>query len=165
MKTAKIVQSLIVAAVIMFGGMALPLFASPAVVHAATPGNEGVVKNCTQDFFGLEPWYKFIGNEMGSNCEIKCFNLVKKTDGPNPCGQTASDVPFVLLAIVDDLLRIAGLFALGFVFVGAFKYVTSQGSPDATASAQNTIINALVGLVLAVAAVSIVSFIGHKLGS
>ena len=68
------------------------------------------------------------------------------------------------LAILDDLIRIAALVAVGFVIYGGIQYVTSQGSPDQTKQAQQTIINALIGLVLAILASSIVAFIGNRLG-
>jgi len=135
---------------------------------------------CTRrDILGLEPWWTYIGKELyagstisklnqssGStyeDCDVVCFNVLSISKA-NQCGQTKSDIPGVLLAVIDDLLRIAGLAAVGFVFYGAFKYVASQGSPDATAQAQSTIINALIGLAIASVAVFIVNFIGNKLG-
>jgi hypothetical protein len=54
--------------------------------------------------------------------------------------------------------------AVGYVIYGGIQYVTSQGSPDATKKAQQTIINALIGVVLAVLAASIVAFIGNRFG-
>jgi hypothetical protein len=68
------------------------------------------------------------------------------------------------LAILDDLIRIAALVAVGYVIYGGIQYVTSQGSPDATGKAQQTIINALIGVVLATLAASIVNLIGTRLG-
>jgi hypothetical protein len=74
------------------------------------------------------------------------------------------DVSLVLLAVIDDLLRLAGLLAVGYVIYGAIRYILSQGSPEETAKAQSTIVNALIGLALAMLAVGIVSFVGGKLG-
>ena len=75
-----------------------------------------------------------------------------------------SDLPLVLLAVVDDLLRIAGLVAVVFVIVGGIQYTTSQGNPDATAKAQSTVLNALIGLVIALFAVAFVTYLGKALG-
>lgn len=106
-------------------------------------------------FLGLKPWYAYINDsDHFKGCDIKQFTLLP----PH------SDVPLVLLAVVDDLLRIAGLVAVGFVIVGAIKYITSQGQPEDTANAQSTIINALLGLVVSIVAVAFVSFLGSKLG-
>ena len=67
----------------------------------------------------------------------------------------------IALALLDDLIRIAALVAVGYVIYGGIQYSTSQGSPDATKKAQSTIINALIGVSMAVLAASIVAFIGN----
>jgi hypothetical protein len=125
---------------------------------------DALEKKCTlgHDFLGLVPWYHYLndGNFKDSagnlTCDIHKFALVPKNSN--------SDVPLVLLAVVDDLLRIAGIVAVAFVIVGAFKYVASQGNPEDTAKAQSTIINALIGMAVAIIAVGIVSFLGKELG-
>jgi hypothetical protein len=57
------------------------------------------------------------------------------------------------------------MVAVAFVIYGGFQYINSRGEPDRAASGRKTIINALIGLVLAMIAVAIVSFIGRSLGS
>lgn len=106
-------------------------------------------------FLGLVPWFKYI--KVESNCSIREFNVLPK-DGH------ASDIPFVLLAVIDNLIRLAGLIAVIFVVYGAIMYATSQGAPEQTSKAQSTIINALIGLVIAIIAVVFVNFIGKRLG-
>jgi hypothetical protein len=112
--------------------------------------------NKAGDFFGLIPWYHYLTLDP-STCDVQSFNILPSSGAP-------SDIPLILLAIINDLLRIAGLAALAFVFYGAIRYTTSQGNPDSTSKAQSTIINSLVGLAIAIAAVGIVSFIGNQLG-
>jgi hypothetical protein len=115
-------------------------------------------------FFGLEPWYAFMPDELSAppNCDVKCFNIFIQNQA-NECGQKGSDIPGVLLAVVDDLLRISGLVAIAFIIMGAFQYVASRGNPEKTAQAQSTIISALTGLAVALVAVALVSFIGSQL--
>ncbi len=69
----------------------------------------------------------------------------------------------VTLVIVDDLLKIAGLVAVVYVITGGIKLTTSQGEPDKTKMARESIINALIGLVVAVVAAAVVSYIGSQL--
>jgi hypothetical protein len=109
-----------------------------------------------RDFFGLHPWYHYIPKDKShfDGCDIKHFQLLG----------SSSDIPLVLLAIVDDLLRIAGMVAVAFIIVGAIRLVTSQGNPEDTSKAQSTIINALIGLAVAIVAASFVSFLGNRLG-
>ena len=108
-------------------------------------------------FFGLVPWYQYL--TLDADCNVANFQVFPSSDG-----KTKSDIPLVLLAIVDDLLRIAGLLAVGFVIYGGIQYITSQGSPDGTAKAQSTVLNALIGLAIALIAVAGVSFVGRALG-
>jgi hypothetical protein len=109
------------------------------------------------DFFGLIPWYHYLSPDHFSGCSLLTFNLLPSSGAP-------SDVPLVLLAIIDDLLRVAGAMAVIFVIVGAIRYITSQGNPEDTSKAQSTIVNALTGLAVAITAAVFVSYLGNKLG-
>jgi hypothetical protein len=144
---------------------ALPAYVPTAVANDVT--------KCNQSFFGLKPWYAYmpdteigvpkVGDAPSDPCGIRCFNIFVQKQA-NDCGETASDVPGVVLAIIDDLLRIAGLVAVVFVLIGAFQYVGSRGNAERTASAQSTIISALTGLAVALVAVAFVAFLGNRLG-
>lgn len=123
-------------------------------------------------FFGIKPWYAYLGDEFSSNvaavnagdsCTLKCFNFLPQ-EGPNDCGVKHSDIPYVLLAIVDGMLRVSGLVAVIFVIVGATKYITSQGEPEAVAKAQGTVLNALIGMAIALVAIALISFVTRNIG-
>lgn len=64
---------------------------------------------------------------------------------------------------VDNILKlvfgVAGGVALLIVTIAGFKYVLSQGNPQETAKAKNTIVYAIIGLTICVTAFAIVSFI------
>ncbi len=105
-------------------------------------------------FFGLKAWYQYLDTDK--NCNIVNFNVLPSN------GQ--SDLLLIGVAVIDDLLRIAGLVAIAFVIYGGVQYVASQGSPDQTQKAQATIQNALIGLIICLLAVAMVSFLGSKLG-
>ncbi len=123
------------------------MFSTVLNYFAAAPG-------CEKKFLGLNTWYHYLKTNPPPDCSIKQFNVL-----PNG---TPSDIPLVLLAVVDDLLRIAGLLAVMFVIYGGILYVTSQGNPDQTSKAQSTILNALGGFALSLIAIAFVSFIGSK---
>ena len=112
--------------------------------------------SCSKPFFGLKTWFHYLPDSaFTSDCTIKNFNALGSNSG------------FLLigLAILDDLIRIAALVAVGYVIYGGIQYATSQGSPDATKKAQSTIINALIGVSVAILAASMVAFIGNRIGS
>lgn len=62
-------------------------------------------------------------------------------------------------SILQLLFGVLGAVALLFIVIGGLRYVISQGDPQATGKAKNTILYALVGLVISIAAFSIVTFI------
>lgn len=60
--------------------------------------------------------------------------------------------------IINFLLLIAGIIAVIMLIIGGFKYSTSSGDSNATASAKNTILYAIIGLVITATAYTIVNF-------
>jgi hypothetical protein len=124
-------------------------------------------------FFGLVPWYGYLkiyqDPTLPDVCHIE-FNLAGKggqfsKDGCAGTGCTAlGGILLIGMAVFEDLLRVAGLVAVGLVIYGGVRYITSQGDPDSTKGAQATITNALIGLVIAVMAATTISFIANKLG-
>jgi len=114
---------------------------------------------CSRSFAGLKTWYAYIPDKYID--KTKCtFN----GDLPLlPSGSDQGVVPLVVLAVVDDLLRIAAMVAVVFVITGGVRYATSQGEPGEVKNALSTIINALIGLATAIVAAAVVSYIGNKL--
>jgi hypothetical protein len=120
----------------------------------ALSGLRTLAIECTQGgkFLNFPTWYEYVCKGGGTHD----FVFLSK-DAP-------SDIPLVLLAIVDILLRAAGIIAVGYVIFGGIKYVTSQGESDKTSEAKGTIINALAGLLIATFAVALVNFLGNRVG-
>lgn len=138
----------------------ITLLSSKLTFFAAAPPPNNIGNSCIPhnlDFIGLKAWYYYLPKSDFDGCNIRSFTFLPDSGGH-------SDFPLILLAVVDDLLTIVGVVAVGFVVVGAFRYVASQGDPEATAKAQSTIINALVGTAIAVVAAVFVNFLGQTLG-
>lgn len=108
-------------------------------------------------FFGLPTWYKYLvasgrmAPDAGGGCSLVA-------------GAGPADFALVGLAILDIALRLAGLIAVAYVIWGGIQFVTSQGESDRTARARGTIINALIGLGIALVATGVVGFIGTRIG-
>ncbi len=117
-----------------------------------TPAQINAASNCQKgSFLGLPTWYEYL--ELDADCSI-------------PDGQDIDIVaPRVGLAIVEIILRLSGIIAVGYIIYGGFKYMLSQGEPDATKKAKGTILNALIGMVIAMSATFIVTLIGNSLGN
>lgn len=129
---------------------------------------------CATSFLGLPAWYKYL--QLDSECNVvgPTENVAtgRTDDTSTPQDESIKQVfsweraaGYIAIAIVEMLLRIASLVAVGFVIYGGFRYIASQGEPENAKSARQTIINALIGLVIAIAAASIVAFIGNRLGT
>lgn len=107
------------------------------------------------NFFGVPTWHKYL-TKTGPDCSVQ-FELMKN-------GKFNGDGLLLIgLGVIDILIRIASLVAIAFVLYGGIKYITSQGSPEGTKSAQNTILNAVVGLVISVIAAAVVGFLGKAI--
>lgn len=102
------------------------------------------------NFLGFPKWYKYLSGveETGGTCGVAMSGL--------------NDVWLIVLAVIELLLRVAILVAIAFVLIGGFKFIISRANPDKTNTAKNTLIDALVGLVIAVAATAVVSFIAGR---
>lgn len=64
-----------------------------------------------------------------------------------------------LAAFLSAAFTVIGGIAVLFLLIGAIRYVTSGGDSGQVASAKNTIIYALVGIVVSVSAFAIVQFV------
>jgi hypothetical protein len=117
-------------------------------------------------FLGLPTWYKYLETEIDESG--KCSPILSgSSDSENPEDNvTQSKVNSALpigLAVLEAMLRLAGMVAVIMIFVAGFRFITSDGSPDKAAGARKTVINAIIGLVIVVLSTGLVSFIGRTL--
>jgi heme A synthase len=80
------------------------------------------------------------------------------------CKSAPSDLTNgVLKNVISILLYVAGTIAVIMIIVGAIRYITSDGDSSKAAQAKNTIMYAVVGLVVAVMSFGIVTFVVGRL--
>lgn len=65
----------------------------------------------------------------------------------------------ILKDVINVLLYFAGAIAVIMIVVGGIRYITSDGDPGAAGKAKNTIIFAIVGVIIATMSYSIVNFV------
>ena len=75
-----------------------------------------------------------------------------------------ADAPTLITTVINTLLYVIGAVAVIMIIYGGFKYVTSGGDSSGVTSAKNTILYAVIGLVVAVFAFVIINFVLGKLG-
>lgn len=137
----------------------LLLFLSPTLpVGAQAVTAEDNCEDATSaTFLGLPTWYRYLEPKFeDGECKVGAI-----MDGDDiDIGATAGAI---LLAVTEVLLRIAGIVAVGFIVYGGILYTISQGEPERLGSARKTIINGILGLVIAVFAVAIVNLLTNVL--
>lgn len=136
--------------------LAIIIVSSTAVVMA--PSTTFAQSACDKKgtIITLKPWYYGLTEQVGGKCQIK-----------SPGSTAAEQQKFttrIILTVIEDLLQIAAYVTVAFIIMGGFKYMTSSGSPDQAAKAMKTIINAVIGMVVALGSVGLVNFVGKYLG-
>lgn len=85
------------------------------------------------------------GLECGSNIQLPSSPSDKSCGG---VGQSSNSLEKLIRHIVNLLSAIIGIVAVIMIMVGGFRYVTSGGSDTSVTSAKNTILYAIIGLVI-----------------
>lgn len=99
-------------------------------------------------FLSFPTWYQYL------SCETDDLGQ------PYPVITDFNDIWAIGLAIIDILLRLAGMALIVYILYGGFQYMVSQGEADRTAAAKNILLNAVIGLVIVVVAAALVGFLG-----
>jgi len=94
-------------------------------------------------FFGFPTWNKYLECD-GSN-DIVGFEL--------------NYIWLILLAVLEMLIYLAGMLAVVYFIYSGFIFMTSQGNPERVAAGRRGILNATIGLVIAILAANLVSFV------
>ena len=125
-------------ALVMVGGllavpMITPRIASAAQICSAGEDNTTVL--------GFPAWYR---------------GLCGKDLQGEPVGEL---ILIVAMNVVDIMLRLISLVAVGFIIYGGVLYLIARGEPANIAKAKSTIIRAVAGLIIGIASSAIVGFI------
>jgi type IV secretion system pilin len=107
-----------------------------------------------------------------TNCDATDENPVTAPDpisaGAN-CAQSKSNTNSlfgstgIFHTIADTLIYLVGAVAVIMLIIGGLRYVISQGSKEGVASAKDTILYSVIGIVVAILAYAIVSFVTGSL--
>jgi hypothetical protein len=117
---------------------------------------------------------------VGFSSRVAAFDPFGGSKDPTICNQTDASGnqspvcvadgtnPFIkpngiISKIADIIAFLTGLAAVIFIIVGGFQYIQSSGDSGKVNSAKNTILYAVIGLVVVVVARSVVGFIVGKL--
>ncbi len=134
------IRKTIVSLLSAFTLAAVPL-AVPTIVSAAASTN--TIQNCLGTGSNLEV-------PSGTDC-----------NGANT-GQASNDVEGLITTIINIFSWVVGVIAVIMIIVGGFRYISSGGDSNKITAAKNTIIYAIIGLVIVALAQIFVQFVLNK---
>ena len=137
-------RGIIVLALIISGAVGSAILASPAVSAQSACDDKGKILT-------LKPWYYGLTN---ADCSIV---------SPSDYGMEKF-IGRIALTVVEDLLHLVGLVTVGFIIYGGFIYMTSSGAPDKASRGLKTVLNAAIGLCVALASIGLLNLIGGVIG-
>lgn len=133
------------AVVITMGSMLLLSLSFVPAASAADP--------CSgRGFMGLPTWYRGLTD---GDCNIKSPG---RSDG-----SMGTFVWRIVLNVIEALMMIVGYASVVMIIVGGFFYMTATGQADKIKAAKSTILNAIIGLVIALSAVAIVNVVSRMI--
>lgn len=88
-----------------------------------------------------------------------------KSAGSIAWGSTSLTLPEMAGRVIYVALSILGLIFLGHALYAGFKWMTAQGDEKQVTAAKDTIKNAVIGMIIVVAAYSLTTFVMGQLES
>jgi hypothetical protein len=130
-----------------------------SAVHARTqednekniPIDGGTKKaDCNSTFLTLPAWYNGLSGKVGGECQIVVKDM-------------RTLVTRIVINITNIILQLVGYAATVFLIIGGYKYLLSAGDPNKMTAAKNTILHAVIGLVISLFSVAIVNIVAGAL--
>ncbi len=133
----KRIQTMIVGILAAVAVMAPGLVLNTGVAEAATTPNSSLCKGILATD----------SSQTGDTCAS-----ITATEADN-------DIKGIVTEIVDILLYVVGVVSVIMIIIGGLRYITSSGDSSNVTAAKNTILYAIVGLVIVIFAKAIVAFV------
>ncbi len=90
--------------------------------------------------------------------------LVNTGEGIYGPGETPSDdLPVIIGRIINIILSFLGVVMVIMIIIGGFKYMTAGGEKDGVEQGKKYLTNAIIGLVIILAAYGITNFVVSRL--
>jgi hypothetical protein len=120
--------------------------ASPVMAVTTPQTASAAVTNCEGRILGIPPWYRGLTKNNPPTCDLK---------SPNDVGGIANYIWRIVLNGVEMAIVVVAYIAIFFLLYGGFLYLTGGALPAQLEKARKTITNAIIGLVIAMAAIAL----------
>lgn len=138
-----------------FAGLAFIFFFAAPVAVVATPAPVNAA--CDDRVLGIPPWYRGLTTGTGENCVIK-----SPTDAG--VGGLQGFITKIVLNVIEIIVVATAYVAAFFILYGGFIFIANNGSAETVQKAMRTIMNAIIGLAIALGAVAILNFVWAIVG-
>ena len=125
------------------------LVASP-VLTLASPVTSSVAAGCEDRVLGIPPWYRGLTNGVENDCAIKSID---------DNGGLTSFIWKVVFNVIEMALVVVVYIAVFFIMYGGFLWLSGGSRPDMVAKGRKAILNAAIGLIIAMSAIVLVNLI------
>jgi hypothetical protein len=146
---------LLVMGLAVIAGGSLVAISAPSSASAVKLTASSTVADCSQRFLTFPTWFRdMVEIKETTPGKFECVIL-----SPDAVGGLGSFIGHIALNILEMALQLVAYLTAGFILLGGFQFLTSQGSPDEAAKARQTIINAAIGLIISMAAIAATNLI------
>ncbi len=152
----KHLSTLLVSAGMVVGGLATLLVPVPVSAQTPPPADPGAGGAAGGSSGGS-------GINVFQNCNGAAAGTAS---GKQICGAQDDGEGFnrLMTNIINTILFVLGIIAVIMIIIGGIRYTTSNGDASGIKSAKDTIMYAVIGLVVAIMAYAIVNFVLARLG-
>ena len=131
---------------LLVAGLFIFAIASPVMAVATPQTASAAVTNCEGRVLGIPPWYRGLTNNNPPTCDLK---------SPDDVGGIGNFIWRIVLNGIEMAIVIVAYIAIFFIMYGGFLFMTGGSSPGQVEKSRKTITNAVIGLVIAMAAVAL----------
>lgn len=103
------------------------------------------------------------GNTINDEGLCGGANLTFSAGDCTATDDASTQVDSIITTVINIISIVVGIVAVIMIIIGGFKYITSNGDSGAVSGAKNTILYAIVGLVVVALAQIIVRFVVNRL--
>ncbi len=131
------------------------IFTTPQSASAAPP-SPPPVSSCSKPILGIPTWFNGLVKVEETPTGSGNYSCVIESPGDYGLSQF---IWRVVLNVIDIALRLVAWIAAGMMIFGGFKMITSDGAADKAAQGRKTLLNAAIGLTIAIASVGLVNLV------
>lgn len=136
----------------LFLGFAFIFAVASPLMALASPA-QPVQAACDNRFLGIPAWYRGLTDDK---CDVKAPE--SEEDG------LAVFIWKIVLNIIEAAMFLVSYIALFFIMYGGFMYLTGGSVPGQLEKAKKSILNAVIGLTIALSAIALTNLIMGVMG-